>query len=185
VKIHTRPLPAAIGILALIIGSSSAAIAAAKNTTSDVKKLASAETRVLSLLHSYKDTAAWKTQFKAAEAAQSADMDRVNSDLGPPPAPSGVLLSISGKGTQHTASFTVPASAGGWHVNWSYSCANFGVGGTGAFGFYVWQGASPVTSGPDQTGTGGSGTTHFYDTGTFSLHVISDCDWTIQVVAGG
>ena len=49
--------------------------------------LATAESNVVTLLHQYKPTAAWEASFKTAEAIQSADIAKVNSDLSPAPAP--------------------------------------------------------------------------------------------------
>jgi hypothetical protein len=71
----------------------------------------------------------WKAQFKAAEAAQAADLAKVNADISPPVATGGVLFSMTGSGIETTEPFTVPSSANGWHVAWTYNCASFGFSG--------------------------------------------------------
>lgn len=71
---------------AMVLGGSAVALAAT-STSTDVAKLATAESNVVTLLHQYKPTAAWKASLKTAEATQAADIAKVNSDLSPPPAP--------------------------------------------------------------------------------------------------
>ena len=70
----------------LVLGGSAVAVAAT-STSTDVAKLATAESNVVTLLHQYKPTAAWKASFKTAEATQAADIAKVNADLSPVPAP--------------------------------------------------------------------------------------------------
>jgi hypothetical protein len=77
-------------VLAVVSASilvSSAVAVAATSTPTDVAKLATAESNVVTLLHRYKPTAAWKASLKTAEATQAADIVKVNSDLSPAPAP--------------------------------------------------------------------------------------------------
>jgi hypothetical protein len=184
---------ALIGTLCLVAGTASIAIAAsrtasirtaASTTPTDVNTLAFAESHVVTLLHNYRSTALWKSQFKAAVAQQNVDIAKVNADLAPPTANAAVLFSGSGSGMESTRPFTVPASAKGWHVNWAYNCASFGMAGN--FDFSVYQGTQLDfnDNGPNQLSTKGSGTEHFYDTGTFHLSMSSECAWTVQAVAG-
>jgi len=175
----------ALGSIGLIVLASASTALAASSTSADVGSLATAESNVVALLHHYQPTAAWKAQFKAAEAVQNSDLAKVNADIGSPPAaPKGVLLSMSGSGTETTEPFTVPSSARGWHVDWSYNCANFGTAGN--FDFDVYQGTQPDfnDNGPNQLGMKGEGVQHFYDTGTFHLETDSECDWTLLVGTG-
>jgi hypothetical protein len=70
----------------LVLGASAVAVAAT-STPTDVAKLATAESNVVTLLHQYKPTAAWKASLKTAEATQAAEIAKVNADLSPAPAP--------------------------------------------------------------------------------------------------
>ena len=182
-----------IGALCFVAASTTMAVAASKaatnvraatsNTATDVKTLASAESHVVTVLHNYKATALWKSQFKAAVAQQNTDVAKVSADL-TPTAKGTVLFSGSGSGMESTTPFTVPVSAKGWHVNWTYNCASFGMAGN--FNFDVYQGTQLNfnDNGPNQLGSKGSGTEHYYDAGTFHLSVSSECAWTVQAVAG-
>lgn len=78
----------------------------------------------------------------------------------------------------------MPASAKGWHVNWTYNCASFGS--EGDFDFEVYEGTQSDLndSGPNRLGKKGSGTQHYHDTGTFHLETGSECAWRLQAVAG-
>jgi hypothetical protein len=183
-----------IGILGLVAASSAVAVAAggaatsgkttAGSTATDVKTLASAESNVVTLLRNYKATTSWKSQFKTAIAKQTNDVAKVNADLSPT-VKGAVLFSGSGSNIKSTRQFTVPTSAGGWHVNWSYNCpSSFGIPGT--FTFLVYRtGLDFNDAGPEQLGYyNGHGTEHYHDTGTFHLFLDTECNWTVQVVAG-
>lgn len=94
------------GIAVLTLALTVAQVAAAADTTgSDVQSLAAAESHVVTLLHSYKDTPAWKSQYKAAVAAQNNDISRVNADLFPPP--KSAALTWTTTGTLQTPPFSV------------------------------------------------------------------------------
>ena len=43
--------------------------------------------------------------------------------------------------------------------------------------------ALSTDSGANQLGMSGSGTNHYYDTGTFSVQVDSECSWTEEAVS--
>jgi hypothetical protein len=97
-----------------------------------------------------------------------------------------VLWTMSGSGDQSGPEFTVPSTATGWNEEWSFDCSNFGSVGnfiTDITGF----GSASITTdaGASQLGTSGAGANYHYDTGTFSIQVISECDWTETVVAVG
>ena len=63
-------------------------------------------------------------------------------------------------------------------MKWSYDCSNFGYSGN----FIVDpSGGTNFEIGPNELGLSGSGTDHYTDTGTFSLSIISECNWTITV----
>ena len=72
-----------------------------------------------------------------------------------------------------------------WTLSWSYNCSGFGS--TGNFGVSVNQPSGDLYSdpGPNELGMGGSGTDHYFDTGVFSLSVISECSWSITVSPSG
>lgn len=76
-----------LAIASVSILVSYAVAVAATSTTTDVQTLASAESHVVTVLHNYSDTPAWKAEYKAAIAAQNGDVAKVNSDLSPAPAP--------------------------------------------------------------------------------------------------
>jgi hypothetical protein len=67
-------------------------------------------------------------------------------------------------------------------MSWTYNCSA-AIGGTGNFIVNV-NGSTAADQGANELGTGGSGTDYYYDTGTFSLGVISECSWTINVAPG-
>jgi len=73
------------------------------------------------------------------------------------------------------------SQSAGWQMSWSYNCASYG--GSGNFIVTVDQpsGDNTIDFGPNELGTGGSGTDYYTDTGTFSLSVNSECEWTINV----
>jgi len=66
-----------IGTLALAFGGASVAVAATTNLK-DVETLASAESHVVTLLHDYTDTSAWRAEYKVAMAEQNADIVSTN-----------------------------------------------------------------------------------------------------------
>lgn len=72
------------------------------------------------------------------------------------------------------------SQAGPWTMAWSYDCTAFGSAGN----FIVSVNNSLSDNGTNELGTGGSGTDYYYDTGTFNLSVISECNWTITVAPG-
>ena len=71
--------------------------------------------------------------------------------------------------------------SGPWTMSWSYNCA--ASGGPGNFIVTVNQPANDLAqdSGTNELGNSGSGTDYYYDTGQFSLSIISECDWSITV----
>jgi hypothetical protein len=86
------------------------------------------------------------------------------------------------------ASGTTPdfTQNGPWTMSWSYSdCSGFGTD-EGQFAVNVNQPDDSFTSdvGPEEDGDGSSGVDYFYDTGTFSLDIESDCTWSISVAPG-
>jgi hypothetical protein len=155
---------------------------ATTTTTTDVQTAATAEAHVISLLHAYTNTAAWKARFKAAVATQSADLAKVNSDITPVAPADGALLALSGNGDVSTATFTVSAAAGGWHVNYAFNSSN----GPCVFDWTTYQGQAidQADSGPGAYAVKGSGTEHYYDTGSFHLVVGGACNWTVKVWLG-
>lgn len=95
-----------------------------------------------------------------------------------------VMQSPAGADTATFSSTTVGQSgstssfsqSGPWTLSWSYTdCAS----GTG--NFVVSINGSDGDIGPNELGTGSSGTDYYYDTGTFNFEIDSECDWTISV----
>jgi hypothetical protein len=89
-----------------------------------------------------------------------------------------VLWQQSGSGIQSGQQFTVPDGVKGWNEVWSYNCSGFGSRGN----FITTINGSSSDTGNNQLGPGGSGTNYYYDTGTFSIDVNSECDWTDEAV---
>jgi hypothetical protein len=94
-----------------------------------------------------------------------------------------VLWQQTGSGIESGQQFTVPPNVTGWNEGWSYNCASFGQAGNFATNITGYGGAADTTdSGTNQLGMSGSGTNHYYDTGTFSIDVDSECSWTEEAV---
>jgi hypothetical protein len=88
-----------------------------------------------------------------------------------------VLWQQSGSGIQSGQQFTVPDTVKGWKEVWSYDCSGFGSQGN-----FITSINGSTDSGTNQLGTGGGGTNYYYDSGTFSIDVNSECNWTDQAV---
>jgi hypothetical protein len=121
--------------------------------------------------------------FTAAQFLRA--VSHLCSASAPPPPPVPVVLyQQSGSGIESGAQFTVPARDRGWNEVWTYDCSAFG--GIGVFITTIsgYGGAADTTdSGTNQLGASGSGTNHYYDTGTFSIDVSSECSWTEEAVS--
>jgi hypothetical protein len=95
------------GAVCLVAGTAHIA-AGTTATAADVQALAAAESNVVTVLHQYQDTAAWKSKFTAAVAAQSADIAKVHADLTPPVTPNAFHLvqktTASGQGADASIS---------------------------------------------------------------------------------
>jgi hypothetical protein len=98
------------------------------------------------------------------------------------PATPVVLQTLSGSGIQNGPQFTVPSSANGWTIAWSYNCSSFGSSGDFIITVAGFGAAADTTDvGVAELGTGQSGTSYNYDTGTFQLQVKSECNWNYTV----
>jgi hypothetical protein len=69
--------------LSILLPAGTAFAAEATSTKTDVKTLASAESKVVTLLHNYKATAAWKAKLESALAKQAAAEATLNGALAP------------------------------------------------------------------------------------------------------
>ena len=102
----------------------------------------------------------------------------VAPDTAGPSGPSATFTSGQVGQSGNTASF---AETGPWTMAWSYTCPS----GSSQQNFQVTvnQPSGDLNNdvGPNELGTGGSGTDHYSDTGVFSLTVIAGCSWTIAV----
>ena len=80
-----------------------------------------------------------------------------------------------------TASFN---QSGPWTLSWTYSACS---GGQSNFIVLVNQPAGDFAAddGVNELGGGGSGTDYYYDSGQFSLSIISGCSWSISVAPSG
>jgi hypothetical protein len=116
----------------------------------------------------------------AASSAGSPSAGAAPSAPTAPPTPAfapQTLLTLSGSGTEDTASFTVPAGSGDWKIIWTYNEGSFGQ----SVNFEV--SSEDFQADVNKLGTGGSGTEYVYgDPGTHHLSVISEGAWTLRVV---
>lgn len=109
---------------------------------------------------------------------------------------SGLVLGAEGAAGATTATFTsttigtsgsTPAfvMSGPWTMSWSFNCASYGT--AGSFVVTVNQPAGDMDDdvGPNEFSTSGSGTDSYFDTGSFNLSIISECDWSITVAHSG
>jgi len=85
--------------------------------------------------------------------------------------------------TQFGVSGNPPAfSAGGpWTMAWTYDCTAWGSEGNFAVEINQPPGDLTIDDGPNELGTGSSGTDSYTDTGTFTLDVLSECAWSISI----
>jgi hypothetical protein len=90
---------------ASLVAATATIAAATVTTTADVQTAATAEAHVVSLLHSYVNTPAWKAQYKAAVATQVADLAKVSADVFPPSSSGALTWTTSG--TLDTSTFVV------------------------------------------------------------------------------
>lgn len=70
---------------------------------------------------------------------------------------------------------------GNWTMSWSYDCSAWGSQGNFIVNVNQPSGDFNNDTGPNELGTGGSGTDSYSDTGVFSLDVSSECSWSISV----
>jgi hypothetical protein len=92
------------------------------------------------------------------------------------PAAPAKLLDVTGSGEKTTEPFT---SRGAWRLQYSYDCANFGQAGN--FVVEVKGGDGFSDQGPSTEGTSGADSNYEPQGGTFSLQVLSECNWHIVV----
>ena len=120
-------------------------------------------------------------------ATSSPTTAQTTTSITPPtttkPAVPVVVWQQSGSGQASGPQFTVPSSDKGWDEVWTYNCSAFGSNGNFATSITGFGGAASTTdAGANQLGPGGSGTNHYFDTGTFTIGVKSECAWTEKVV---
>ena len=101
-------------------------------------------------------------------------------------APAGadtVTFSSASIGT--TGNTPLFGQSGPWLMSWSYDCSNYGTAGNFIVSINQPPGDLAFDIGPNEEGTAGTGTDYYYDSGTFQLSVVSECDWTISVGPSG
>lgn len=95
----------------------------------------------------------------------------------------GVVLQLSGTGTQNTPTFTVPTT---WQVSYSYNCANFGLECNGSIWVHNPDGSIPI--GDDTPimwyGMSGAGAQVYTLAGTYYLSISTFGTWSITVSSG-
>ena len=162
-----------------------------------------AKTRAKSLRHWYRKKRIWILVIilviitaSVAGSSKSKNNDLTSQTIGaavatqPPVTPTTTpqkavtLWSMVGSGQESGPKFTVAAGASEWAESYRFNCSNFG--GSGNFQTYItgYGNASLTTDeGANQLAPSGKGTDYYYDTGTFSIQVNSECVWTIVVAA--
>ena len=102
----------------------------------------------------------------------------VSPSSAPPQGGSGTYTSAEIGSAGNTPQFS---ETGNWTMAWSYDCSSFGSAGN--FSVDVIQPAGDLADdvGPNELGTGGSGTDSYSDTGVFSLVINSECAWSITL----
>jgi outer membrane murein-binding lipoprotein Lpp len=116
----------------------------------------------------------------AARTPEPANAESTTTDPVSPP----TVLNEQGSGTTTTDQFKVPNSASGWTLKWTYDCASLGTSGN-FIADVQGHGSSQTTKdrGPNELGDGGKGTEHYFDAGTFTLEIASECSWTVVASA--
>ena len=70
---------------------------------------------------------------------------------------------------------------GPWTLSWSYECPSGGLENQFVVAINEPANDSNIDVGPEEMGSAGSGEEYYYDTGQFSLAVISNCTWSITI----
>jgi hypothetical protein len=94
------------------------------------------------------------------------------------------VLDEQGSGSTTTQKFKVPRSATGWTLAWTYECASLAA--SGNFIVHVKGSGSTAETkdiGPNEVGDAGQATEHYFDTGTFTLEIASECTWSVVAKA--
>jgi hypothetical protein len=130
------------------------------------------------LTMSHGSRALWRVVGLAASLVLSATAVGVVGVASPAGADTATFSSAGIGTTGHTPSFN---QTGPWTMAWTYNCSNI-YGGTGNFIVNIVGSNSDL--GTNEVGAGRSGTDFYYDTGSFNLSVVSQCNWTITVSSG-
>jgi hypothetical protein len=89
-----------------------------------------------------------------------------------------VLLDQSGNGIASTAPFI---TGNKWTITYTFDCSSFGS--QGNFQIYInnTDGSENDDAGANQLATSGGSTDYYYDAGSHSLQINSECDWHVTV----
>jgi hypothetical protein len=137
-------------------------------------------------------TSSTSSTSSSQKGATTSSTPAVSSPAEPANAGSTTTIAISpptvleeqGSGNTTTQQFTVPSSSTGWTLKWMYNCTLLGASGNFIVDV-VGHGTSKQTRdrGPNELGEGGQGTQHYFDTGTFTLEIASECEWSVLATA--
>jgi hypothetical protein len=95
-------------------------------------------------------------------------------------APQMTLQSQNGSGNESLPQFTAESSAKGWLIHYLFNCAN--VGQASNFAISVKDASDhQVDVAANQSGMNGGSTYYNSTTGTFSLSIVSECNWAVVV----
>jgi hypothetical protein len=96
----------------------------------------------------------------------------------------GTTTTTTTTGDESGPQFTVPARDSGWNEVYTFNCASTGQAGNFITSITGYGSAADTDDGgANQLELSGSGTNHYYDTGTFSITVESECYWTEEAVS--
>jgi hypothetical protein len=96
-------------------------------------------------------------------------------------APVSAPVTYSSAQTGETGSPEAFTVQGPWTMSWSYECPSGGLQNGFIVGINEPTFDTSADVGVDEMGSAGSGEEYYYDTGQFSLAIMSDCTWSITV----
>lgn len=102
----------------------------------------------------------------------------VVAGAGPATATTATYTSAQVGSSGQTPQFT---QTGNWTMAWSYNCSSLGSPGNFSVTVNQPSGDPVFDAGPDESGSAGTATDYYSDSGTFSLSVTSTCAWSITV----
>lgn len=113
----------------------------------------------------------------AAQTRSSAPRAR-SYRVGEPAATGKRLLSVKGSGSERTALFTAKEP---WSLYWDFECSSMPPKDTFKVSILNADGSAAHLVSLSKNGESGYGNQPYDLTGTFRIHIITDCDWHVIV----